>query len=461
MNNSDTITAISTPVGEAGIGIVRMSGRNAIQIADTLFSSRKFESLHEVESHRVLYGVIKDPETNETVDEVLITVMRQPRTYTKEDIVEINCHGGFIPLRRALELTLKQGARLAEPGEFTKRAFLNGRLDLTQAEAVIDLIRAKTDIAEGIAIKQLKGSIKNKIEPLRESLLNICAHIEAYIDFPEEEIEPSSVSEIKTQIKGVIDTLRELSASYEEGRLFRDGISVAIVGKPNVGKSSILNALLQKDRAIVTEEVGTTRDVIEDYINVNGLPVKVMDTAGIKEAHNMAEKEAIKRSLQALESSDIVIAVIDGSQALKVEDFEVIEKAMRKNSIVVINKSDLPHADLGFPNGTPFLRLSAKTGDGMGKLKEAIFGSVMGNGVRGSNKGGVRDTLVTNIRHKGQIDTSIKWLNATVNAIEKNEPLEIVEMELREAVKSLSELTGKLTREDILHRIFSSFCIGK
>ncbi len=453
----DTISAIATPVGEAGIGIVRMSGPEAIKIADALFVSAKGKPVKSAKSHTVAYGFIRDPGTGEDIDEVLLTVMRAPKTYTREDIVEINCHGGLVPLGRVIELTLKYGARLAEPGEFTKRAFLNGRIDLTQAEAVADLIRAKTDASQRIALEQMRGALGRKIEPLREKLLDILVHVEAHIDFPEEEIEPETMEGISNVIKSVIDALSGLSKTYDEGRFFRDGLKAAIVGRPNVGKSSLLNALLQKDRAIVTELPGTTRDVIEGFLNIKGLPLQIMDTAGIREAHNMAEAEGVKRSLQALDDADLGIAVFDGSTPLKDEDMTVIERLKDKTSIAVINKSDLPDAGIRLPALKNIIKVSAKTEKGLEEMKEGIFDMFVKRSALSEPSG----EMITNLRHKIAIDKAGAGLSAALNAIKTGQPLEIIGIELKDAAAMLSGLTGVVTAEDILQRIFSRFCIGK
>lgn len=457
----DTIAAISTPIGEGGIGIVRLSGRDAISIADKIFFSPKGKKLKDAKSHTVVYGFVIDPVRNERIDEVLVTVMRAPRTYTREDVVEINCHGGMLPLRRVLELVLKEGARLAEPGEFTKRAFINGRLDLIEAEAVIDLIRAKTDESRRVAIEQLSGGLSEKITSLRERITELCVHIEAYIDFPEEELEFSSKGEMSDRMQRMVRELTSLSCSYDEGKFFREGLSTAIVGRPNVGKSSVLNALLQKDRAIVTEVPGTTRDVIEEYLNINGLPLRIMDTAGIREAHDMAEMEGVKRSLKAIENADLVIALIDGSEPLRGEDFEVLEKVKGKNAIIAINKSDLPDVENNLasrlsPHASRILRISAIKGDGLDELKNAIFDSCLKNWKE--NREGV---IVTNLRHKIAIDRAAESLNRAMGAVETNQPIEIIALEVRDSLDRLGEIVGAVTTEDILNRIFSDFCIGK
>ncbi len=461
MFTDDTIAAISTPLGEGGIGIVRLSGNNSVSIADKLFHSSKNKKLSSISSHKIIHGTIKDPSTKETIDEVLVSVMLAPDTYTKEDIVEINCHGGMLSLRRVLELALKHGARLAEPGEFTKRAFLNGRIDLSKAEAVLDLIKAKTDESGRIALEQLKGRLSEKISDLREMLTNLCVTVEAYIDFPEEDIELSTKDEMKKTIKNVISELESLLNSYDEGRFFREGLAAAIVGRPNVGKSSLLNALLQRDRAIVTDMPGTTRDILEEYLNIEGLPLRIIDTAGIRESHDMAELEGVKRSIGAIENADLVIAVIDGSQVIKNEDIEVLEKIKGKNSIIAINKSDLSVKDKSFASrlsvySANILRISAIKGDGLSELKKAIVNSCLKNWEE--HKEGI---IVTNLRHKTAIESSCLSLKNGLASIETNQPLEIVAVDLRDALDRLGEIIGAVTTDDILNRIFSSFCVGK
>lgn len=456
----DTIAAISTPIGEGGIGIVRLSGNDAVAIADKIFSSPKNKKLTEAKSHTIVYGYIVDPASGTRVDEVLVSVMRAPGTYTKEDVIEINCHGGMLPLRTALQLILNAGARLAEPGEFTKRAFLNGRIDLSQAEAVIDVIRSKTEQAERLALQQLEGRLSAKITGLRDGIADMCAHIEAYIDFPEDDIETMTINSIADSMKAIEAELSNLSQGYDEGRLFREGVSAAIVGKPNVGKSSLLNAILQKDRAIVTAIPGTTRDVIEEYLNINGLPLKIMDTAGIRETHDLAEMEGVKRSLRAIEGADIVLAVLDATRGLDAADQELIEKVKNKKTIVVINKSDAESADFSFqPSAFNFpsaVKASALKGQGIDTLKDAIFSLCIAS----DRAQGVEDVLVTNIRHKQSIDNALQALKAAEASLH-GEPLEVTALLLRESLDYLGEIVGIVTTEDILNRIFSEFCIGK
>jgi len=462
MFTDDTIAAISTPLGEGGIGIVRLSGKDSIKIAERIFMSKN-KSIKDSQSYRVLYGYIKDPSTGNKIDEVLVTVMRAPHSYTREDVIEINCHGGMVILRKTLELVLKQGARLADPGEFTKRAFLNGRIDLIQAEAVLDLIRSKTDESRRIAIEQLQGGLSEKVTVLRDRLTELCAHVEAYIDFPEDEIETASKQEMLDSMKEIERKLKKLLSTYNEARFFREGLSTAIVGRPNVGKSSLLNALLQKDRAIVTEIPGTTRDVIEEYLNINGLPLRIMDTAGIRAVQDIAEKEGVRRSLQSIENADLVIPIFDSSEPLKDEDFKVMEKIKGKNVIVVMNKCDLPavvyKVELNSclaPNNTNIMSISATRGDGLEELKERIFNTCLKDWKE--EREGV---VVTNLRHKISIENAKVSLERAITGLIENQPLDIFAFELRDSLDRLGEIVGAVTTEDILNKIFNDFCIGK
>jgi tRNA modification GTPase len=458
---NDTIAALSTPPGEGGIGIVRLSGKDAIAIANSFFSSPKGKKLTYAKSHTIIYGFIVDPKTGEKIDEALVSIMRAPMTYTKEDVVEINCHGGMLPVRKTLELILKGGARLAEPGEFTKRAFLNGRIDLSQAEAVIDIIRAKTEQAEKLALQQLDGSLSAKITEFIDRIINICAHIEACIDFPEDEIDTMTKDEIAISMQTLKDELILLVQSYDHGRLFREGVAAAIVGKPNVGKSSLLNALLRKDRAIVTEMPGTTRDVIEDCLNINGLPLIIMDTAGIRETHDLAEMEGVKRSLKAIDSADIVLAVMDASRPFDEADKEVIERAKNKKTVIIINKSDIKSPAFIFPppdiNPQPVVNVSALKSDGLDELKNAVYSLCVSPGDRCSPEG----VLITNVRHRLCIEKAAISLGAAIEDFEHDKPLEIIAISLRESLDSLGEIKGAVTTEDILNKIFTEFCIGK
>ncbi len=454
----DTIAAISTPTGEGGIGIVRLSGRDAVRIADRIFSSPKSRKLEGSRSHTVNYGFLVDPAGGRRIDEVLATVMRAPKTYTMEDVVEFNCHGGMLPLREALHLLLREGARLAEPGEFTKRAFLNGRIDLSQAEAVIDLIKAKTDRAERLALQQLEGGLSRRITGLRDRITDTCVHVEACIDFPEDEPELTIKDEIIGSMRAIGTELKELSKGYDEGRFFREGVSAAIIGKPNVGKSSLLNALLEKDRAIVTDMPGTTRDVVEDLLNINGLPLRIMDTAGIRDACNLAEMEGVKRSLKALEGADIVIAVVDAGSPLDEADRELLDKVRHKRAVVLANKCDIEAADFSLPDmGINCIRASALTGEGLDALKNRIYSLCISSGASQDTE----DLMITNERHKQSLDRALASLRDAGESLERSDPLEVTAISLREALDALGAIVGLITTEDILNRIFSEFCIGK
>jgi len=349
---------------------------------------------------------------------------------------------------------LRHGARAAEPGEFTRRAFTNGRLDLAQAEAALDIIRARTDAAERLALEQLEGGLSKKINEMRERLTNLCAHVEAHIDFPEEEIAPAAMEEMLAGCVKLTDDVRALVETFHEGRLYREGVRVAIVGRPNVGKSSLLNALLERDRAIVTELPGTTRDVIEEYLSIEGLPVRVMDTAGIREAHDMAEAEGVRRSLKAMAEADVVVGVIDIGEPLHAQDREVIAKLQGANALLALNKSDR-EAAFEEKYDVPSVRVSAKTGEGMGEFKRMLYELAIG-GRAGMSEG----VVVTNLRHKSALDEALAGLEAA-RAVLQSEPLEIAALELRTALDALGRIVGSVSTDDILNRIFSDFCIGK
>lgn len=460
----DTIAAVSTPPGEGGIGIVRLSGKEAISIVDRIFVSPAGKLPSGVRSHSVIYGFIKDPDTSEKIDEVIVTVMRAPRTYTREDVIEINCHGGMLPLRRILGSVISQGSRPAEPGEFTRRAFLNGRVDLSQAEAVIDVIKARTEQAERMAIQQLEGRLSAEITALRDSVAESCALVEAYIDFPEEEVELPDSAGFISSMQDILDRLSALSRSFEEGRLFREGAAMAIVGKPNVGKSSLLNTLLKKDRAIVTDLPGTTRDIIEEGLNIDGIPVRIMDTAGIREAHDLVEAEGIRRSLAAIEGADIILAVYDASRVLDRADRQIIEKVNNKKTISVINKWDISNGDFDAEdNGLniyPTVKISALRGEGIDVLKDTIVAALLSNKAM-PGQDSAADILITNVRHKQLVDGAFASLWQARGTFEKGEPLEVTALFLREALNSLGEIIGVVTTDDILNKIFSEFCIGK
>jgi tRNA modification GTPase len=455
----DTIAAISTPVGQGGIGIVRLSGPEAVEIADRIFRSKNNEKPSDAPSRKMLYGHIVDPADERVVDEVLLAIMPAPNSYTREDVVEINCHGSLVSVRQILEIALRQGVRIAEPGEFTKRAFLHGRIDLSQAEAVLDIINAKTEESMRIACEQLRGGLTEKLSEIREQLIEITAFVEAHIDFPEDEIEAIPKKEIENKLSDVSAEIRRLSDTFNEARFFREGLSIAIVGRPNVGKSSLLNALLQKDRAIVTDLPGTTRDLIEDYLNINGLPIRIMDTAGIRSSDETIEQEGIRRSIQAIEHADFIVAMFDGSEPFGQEDHDLLGIIRDKNAVMVISKADLPQR-ISLENSAAerkqCLCLSAVTGEGIESLKSVIFESNL-HGWKEEREG----VVVTNIRHKAALDSAAESLSRAGSLLSGNNPLELFSIEMRSSLDRIGEIAGTITTDEILLKIFSSFCIGK
>jgi len=456
----DTIAAISTPFGESGIGIVRMSGPLAEPIAKKLFKPKKDQPCFI--SHHFHYGEIIDPQNGRPIDEVLIVLMKSLKTYTREDMVEIHCHGGYLILQRVLELVLKQGARMAEPGEFTKRAFLNGRIDLTQAEAVIDLISAKTMASLEIANQQLRGVLYREMTSLKEDLVEQLALIEAHIDFPEEEIDPISLGKMRQDLKRMIHQIEGWIASFEEGKIFREGISCAIIGKTNVGKSSLLNVLLKEERAIVTPIPGTTRDVIEEVLNICGIPVRLMDTAGLRKAMDSIEQEGVRRAKERVSDSDFVLLMIDGSRPLDADDMEIFEEIKEKKKVVALNKKDLPlkisleDVERRFQEN-PIISISCLRNEGIDDLKEAIYHYLVHRDVRSSPE----HLIVANIRHKTALSQMRDNLSNAVKGLEERTSPEFIAFEIRSALEALGEIVGETTTEEILNRIFEQFCIGK
>jgi tRNA modification GTPase len=456
----ETIAAISTPFGESGIGIVRISGSSADAIARKLFKPKKDQC--PLISHHFHYGEIIDIQSGKAVDEVLIVLMKSPKTYTREDIVEIHCHGGYLILQKVLELVLRNGARMAQPGEFTKRAFLNGRIDLTQAEAVIDVIKAKTMVSLEIASQQLRARLYSEMALLKTNLVQHLALIEAHIDFPEEEIEPISLREMEGNLGGMVQKLEEWIASYEEGKVFREGVSCAIIGKTNVGKSSLLNALLKEERAIVTAIPGTTRDVIEEILSIYGIPVRLMDTAGLRKAGDSIEQEGVKRAKERLADSDFVLLMLDGSRVLDEDDKEIFEEVKGKKKVVILNKNDLPQKmSVGEVRdrfmGDPIVSISALKGEGIDELKKTIYTSLIQRNVRTSPE----DLIVANIRHKNALIQIRDNLSNVIKGIGEEISFEFIAFEIRSALEALGELVGETTSEEVLNRIFDQFCIGK
>lgn len=456
MFENDTICAVSTPAGEGGIGIIRVSGREAVDLAARIFRPRSGVDIRSAKSHRIHYGHIVDPENGESVDEALLSVMRTPATYTREDVVEINCHGGMAPLWRTVRLLLAGGARQAEPGEFTKRAFLNGRIDLAQAEAVMDIIRARTEMSLRAANEQLRGGLSKKITDLREKLVGMLAGVEAGVDFPEEEIETPAGGTLSGAIAGALDDIDLINRSHAFGRLLREGIAATIVGRPNVGKSSLMNALLQQDRAIVTDIPGTTRDVIEESLNIEGVMVRIIDTAGIRDTHDMVEAEGVKRSLAAIEAADVAIVVLDGSEALHEGDKRVLQAVLGKNMIVVINKADRPRRIGDEPGLEQAIAVSCSTGEGMDRLRSAIAGMV-----KEGKTDAAEHAWAVNDRHRTALEQARSSLEKALASAEDRQSPELIAVDLRDALDHIGTIIGATYTEDILERIFNDFCIGK
>ena len=451
----DTIAAISTPIGEGGIAIIRVSGPRAFELADLIFHSLRGKP-SEFPSHTIHFGTVGT--NGDVIDQVMLSVMRAPRTYTKEDTIEINCHGGLLTARKLLSLCLQNGLRLAEPGEFTKRAFLNGRLDLAQAEAVMDLIQARTERAHAVAVHELRGHFSKKVEDARQLLLTIIAHIEAHIDFPEEDISPDTRESLLRDTRSVLNFLESLLATAREGKILRDGIIVTIVGRPNVGKSSLLNALLGEDRSIVTPIPGTTRDTIEALANIKGIPFLFTDTAGMRRARGRVEAAGIQRTEDAIQRSEIILHVVDASRPFNAADREVGERCRKKQLLLVMNKMDLPSV-FRVPKELSKLQpvsLSAKTGRGIPDLCDRLCE------IAQAGKAGNTDVAIAiNERHRDALSRATTSLTRALHSLETSEPLEIISQELRQALDAIGEITGKTATDDILERVFSTFCIGK
>ncbi|ABY95911.1 tRNA uridine-5-carboxymethylaminomethyl(34) synthesis GTPase MnmE [Thermoanaerobacter brockii subsp. lactiethylicus] len=457
----DTIAAISTFPGEAGIGIVRLSGDDALEIISKIFKPYKSKDIKKVKSHTLHYGHIVDPETEEVYDEVLVSIMKKPNTYTREDIVEINCHGGIVVTSKILELVLKQGARLAEPGEFTKRAFLNGRIDLSQAEAVIDIIRAKTMLANRYAQKQLVGYVGSKIKEMKDKIMGLLVHLLALIDFPEEDVEELERKEILETAKEIVEDIDKLIASSESGRIIREGLKTAIIGKPNVGKSSLLNALLKENRAIVTDIPGTTRDIIEEYVNVKGIPIKLIDTAGIRDTDELVEKIGVTKSKEVLAEADLILFVLDASRELTKEDYEIFDILTGKNIIFVLNKIDLPKKidekelkDL--TKDGIIIEVSTVEKIGLEELENTIYNLVFRGDISLRE-----DEIVINSRHKEALINAKKYMESCVEAIEGGYSEDLITIDLNAALDQLGKITGETATEDLINEIFERFCVGK
>ncbi|HCZ1508627.1 TPA: tRNA uridine-5-carboxymethylaminomethyl(34) synthesis GTPase MnmE [Staphylococcus aureus] len=456
----DTITSISTPMGEGAIGIVRLSGPQAVEIADKLYKGKHL--LNDVPSHTINYGHIIDPESKEVVEEVMVSVLRAPKTFTREDIIEINCHGGILTINRVLELTMTYGARMAEPGEFTKRAFLNGRIDLSQAEAVMDFIRSKTDRASKVAMNQIEGRLSDLIKKQRQSILEILAQVEVNIDYPEyDDVEDATTEFLLEQSKEIKQEINRLLDTGAQGKIMREGLSTVIVGKPNVGKSSMLNNLIQDNKAIVTEVAGTTRDVLEEYVNVRGVPLRLVDTAGIRETEDIVEKIGVERSRKALSQADLILFVLNNNEALTQEDYTLYEVVKNEDVIVIVNKMDLEqNIDINevkdMIGDTPLIQTSMLKQEGIDELEIQIRDLFFGGEVQNQDM-----TYVSNSRHISLLKQARQTIQDSIDAAESGVPMDMVQIDLTRTWEILGEIIGETASDELIDQLFSQFCLGK
>lgn len=457
-NLNDTIAAISTAIGEAGIAIVRMSGDDSVNIIDKIFVSASGKKMEEAENRKFLYGHIVDGD--KLIDEVLVVKMKGPHSYTAEDIIEVHCHGGVVSVKRILSLILSKGARLAEKGEFTKRGFLNGRIDLTQAEAVIDMIKAKTDISFDMGLNQLSGALSEVLNKLKDELVSMQALIVANIDFPDEDIEDAAYHDLMERSGKILEKMDNLLDNSKNSRLLRDGINTVILGKPNVGKSSLLNGLLKYDRAIVTDIAGTTRDIIEDYINLDGVLLKITDTAGIRETDDEVEKIGVNIAREKLKEADLVIAIFDISRDFDKDDEEILKLIKGKKHITILNKDDLEQKisdeEIEKYFKDDYLRLSVMENESVKKIENLIIDLFFDGGLQISS-----DSILSNIRHINALKEAKKALLEVNESLKERVFLDLIEVDLENVIGHISEITGTITTEDILDRVFSDFCIGK
>jgi len=461
MVEHDTIAALSTPPGEGGIAIIRVSGPDSFDYVDHVFN-RSRRGPRKVENRKMVHGYIVNPHLDKTLDEVLCVKMKGPYTYTGEDVAEIQCHGGMIPVREILELLFSEGVRPAEPGEFSKRAFLNGRLDLSQAESVIDIITSKTSVSKDMALKQLRGKLGQAISDLRDEFLDVLAQLEARIDFPDEELDFDDIDTLQGKVKDIHDAIEDLLSSYHKGKIMKEGVKTVIIGRPNVGKSSLLNLLLGEDRAIVTEIPGTTRDTLEEGINLRGIPLNIIDTAGIRESEDKVERIGVERTKASLNQADLVLVVLDASESLTEEDLVILEEAKQKPSIVVLNKTDLTgqidkEALLSFLGGElALVEISALTQTGLDKLEDQIYDLVFGGTVSPTE-----DLLITNARHFSLLKKARAALEEAHRGLGDYLSEDLISVDVKEAYDALGDITGQTTTEDMIDQIFSNFCIGK
>lgn len=452
----DTIAAISTPRGEGGIGIIRISGDKSFEILERIFNTKNPN--RDLGFYKFNYGFIHD--NGKIVDEVMAVRMKAPKTYTCEDVVEINCHGGHLISEKVLELVLKNGARHAEQGEFTKRAFMNGRIDLSQAEAVMDIIHGKTEKSISLSLEQLRGDLRDKIASFKKALLDVTAHVNVVLDYPEEGIDDPLPSNLRENLENVYAEADRLISSYDKGKKIKEGIKTVIAGKPNVGKSTLLNSLLKEERAIVTHIPGTTRDVIEEIINIKGIPLVLTDTAGIRKTEDIVENIGVEKSKKFIENADLVLLVLDASRELESEDREVIEEIQNHNkkTIVLLNKIDLERKiELEEFNLENILEISAKDNIGIEDMEERIYSYIVEENVEDSSE----KLIITNIRHKTALEKTKDAIRNIFETIDVGMPMDLISVDLKEALDSLSEITGEISSEDILDHVFGNFCVGK
>lgn len=458
----DTIAAISTPMGEGAIAIVRLSGDEAVNIADQIFQSPNKKKLQEQTSHTIHYGHLIDPKTDEIIEEVMVSLMRGPKTFTREDVVEINCHGGIVSVNRVLQLVLTNGARLAEPGEFTKRAFLNGRIDLTQAEAVMDLIRAKTDKAMNVALGQMDGKLSRLIHDLRQALIETLAQVEVNIDYPEyDDVEEMTIPVLLEKCTWVRDEIQQLLKTSSQGKILREGLSTVILGRPNVGKSSLLNSLVQENKAIVTDIAGTTRDIIEEYVNVRGVPLRLVDTAGIRETEDIVERIGVERSRQVLKEADLILLVLNGAETLSEGDERLFEAIQHMDFIVVINKTDLPQKiDMEkvkrLANDRRIVTTSLLKEEGVIELEESIAELFFAGQIEADDL-----TYVSNARHIALLNQALNTVEDAIEAAEIGVPVDIIQIDVTRTWELLGEIVGDTVQESLINQLFSQFCLGK
>lgn len=456
-----TIVAISTAPGIGGIGIIRMSGENSFSILEKIFRQKKPQKIEDIKGYTIKYGKIIDPKNKQIIDEVLVSYFKKPNSYTTEDMCEINSHGGVIVMQKILEICLENGAQMAEAGEFTKRAFLNGRIDLSQAESIIDIINSKTEKEAKASIHQLNGFLSNKINDIKKDILDVMVDIEASIDYPEYDIEEVSYQKIENTLDKVKGKLEELERTFYNGKIIKEGIKVAIIGKPNAGKSSLLNAILREERAIVTEYEGTTRDTIEEFMNIDGIPLKLIDTAGIRKAKDEVEKIGIEKAKEIAKEADLIIAIFDATKELDNEDKKIIEEFEKKKAIIVLNKIDLiSQADkiekeLEYLN-KPIVKISALKREGIEKLNQTISELFKINDIQVDN-----ETIVTNTRHKEMIRKAKEYNNEALQTLKAKMPLDVITVYIKEILEALGNITGENVSENIINEIFAKFCLGK